>query len=82
MILDKRNQHAIAYFLVLVIGISLFKINLFEDTFINRMIFYGLMFISGITMLIYHRKTLKKNVLIVQFSFIILMITIVLMIYL
>ncbi len=77
MILDKRNRHALAYFLILVIGISLFEINFLVDTFVNRMIFYGLMFIAGLSMLIYHRKNLKRNVLIVQFSFVILIIAIV-----
>jgi hypothetical protein len=82
MILDKRNRHAIAYFLILIIGISLFENNFLEDTFSNRMIFYGLMFISGLSILLYHRKNLKRSVLIVQFSFALLVITIVLTAYL
>lgn len=82
MILDKRNRNALAYFLALVIGISLFEINFLEDIFVNRMIFYGIMFIAGLSMLIYNRKNLKRNVLIAQFTFVISIITIVSLTYL
>ena len=82
MVIDKRNQHVIAYFLILAIGTSFFKLSYFEDSFLNRMIFYGILLILGIVMLIYHRKSLNKNVLVVQFSFVILMITFMLVTYL
>lgn len=78
----KRNLHAAVYIIFLFGGISLLDSNILKDTFLNRMIFYGFMMIVGLIIIIYHRKSFKKNLLFVQLGLVLIIILLGMLYYL
>lgn len=78
----KRNLHAAVYIIFLFGGISLLDSNTLKDTFLNRMIFYGFMMIAGLIIIIYHRKSFKRNLLFVQLGLVLFLILLGMLYYL